>query len=165
MKRGVGGEDIKGIPAGLSNDRSIPQKVCQIEWRGPTLPAAENISRPPQQQVLLGECKTIAGAHESLDPGCRRGRSLTDRPTDSLHTAPGDAATQLMKLCQAEGLGIENGHQGGLRHIDSHLNHTGRHQYVKATSTEVGHDASLAVRLHPPVQQPQPKRFQLSVGE
>ncbi len=42
--------------------------------------------------------------------------------------APADPAAQLMELGETEALGMLDDHDGGLGHVDAHLDHRGRYQ-------------------------------------
>ena len=41
-----------------------------------------------------------------------------------------DTAAELVKLGQSEAVGIFNDHQGGVGHINAHLDHRRRHEEV-----------------------------------
>ena len=61
-----------------------------------------------------------------------------------------DAAAQLMKLRQPEPLGMLDDHDGGVRHVDAHLDHRRRHQHLHVTRANARIEAPL-VGLQPSV--------------
>ncbi len=80
-------------------------------------------------------------------------------------SASPDPATELVELGDAEAVGVEDDHHGGVGDVDPDLDHGGGHQHVEVTSPEGVHRRVLLVGWHPPVQQPDAQALQLLVPE
>ncbi|RMS11058.1 hypothetical protein ALP75_204885 [Pseudomonas syringae pv. actinidiae] len=69
-----------------------------------------------------------------------------------------------MQLGQAKALGVFDDHQAGIRHIDTDLDHRGRHQQLQRALLEFSHDRGFFCGFHAPVDQPDANLAQ-STGE
>ena len=60
--------------------------------------------------------------------------------------AAADAAAQLVQLRDAEAVGVEDDHDGGVGDVDADLDDRRGDEHVDAPGREVGHRAVLVVR-------------------
>ncbi len=67
-------------------------------------------------------------------------------------SATPDTSAQLMKLSEAELLGVFDDHQRGVRHVHAHFHHGGGEEHLGAISAKVGHHRFLFFRFEPSVQ-------------
>ena len=65
-----------------------------------------------------------------------------------------------MHLRQPEPLRMLNHHHARVRHIDTDFDHRGRDQHIGLAALKAPHRDFLVIRVHPPVQQPQPQSGQ-----
>ena len=70
-----------------------------------------------------------------------------------------------MELGDAEPGRVENHHDRGVRHIDAHLNHRGRHEHVDRTGSEESHRLLLFGPPYPAVEKAQAQPSQLTSGQ
>ncbi|MNS21388.1 hypothetical protein D3C72_531490 [compost metagenome] len=73
---------------------------------------------------------------------------------------PANPAAKLMKLGQAEPVGVHNNHQRGVRHVYADLDHGRRDEELHLVRIELAHHFFLLGRRHPAVQQ-----THLEIGE
>ena len=89
-------------------------------------------------------------------PGCPRRASVTSRHSPA-RAAPADPAAQLVQLGDAEPVGVQHDHHGGVGHVDADLDHRGGHQHVELAGGEVAHHRVLLVGRQPAVQDADPQ--------
>ena len=76
-------------------------------------------------------------------PPCPR-RRLGDQQAQPGAAAPADPAAQLVQLRDAEAVGVQHDHHGGVRHVHADLDHGGGDQHVDASAGgEPGHHVVL----------------------
>jgi len=63
---------------------------------------------------------------------------------------PPHAAAQLMQLGQAEAVGVQDDHHGGLGHVHPHLDDGGGHQDGSSAGGESHHGGGLVLAAHTP---------------
>ena len=88
-------------------------------------------------------------------------RALVEQEAGRALGAAADAAAQLMKLRQAEALGMLDHHHACFRHVDADLDHRGRDQKPRLALGEARHGAILVGAAHAAVDEStsSPKRF------
>ena len=122
----------------------------------PALPRAEHFAAPAQPQILLGDDEPVLGPAHHIEPlPCRLGQRLAvEQDAGGWFGAAPDPAAQLMQLRQAEALGMLDDHDRGIRHIDAHLDHRGRHQDGDFARGKRCHHAVLVLAREAPMHQP-----------
>ena len=86
------------------------------------LAAAEEISRPAQLQILLGNAETVMrGAQRPQTLQRLRTPVVRDENAVGFRLTAADAPAKLMKLGQAETVGVFDHHQSSVRNIHAHL--------------------------------------------
>ena len=66
-----------------------------------------------------------------------------------------DSTTKLMELGDPEPIGVEDHHDGGVRDVDTDLDHGGGDEHVEVAGPEVIHDRRLLRRRDPTMEQPE----------
>ena len=92
------------------------------------------------------------------------GGGLGDQQAQTRRAAPADPAAQLVQLGDAEPVGVEHDHHGGVGHVDADLDHRGRDQHVELAGGEVAHHGVLLVGRQPAVQHADPQPVQRPLG-
>ena len=67
--------------------------------------------------------------------------------------AAADAAAELVELGEAEALGFEDDHDGGVGNVDADFDDAGGDEGVEFAGAEAAHDVFFFVRLEPAVEQ------------
>ena len=84
---------------------------------------------------------------------CRRaGAALGDEQAQTGVRATADAAAQLVQLRDAEPVGVEHDHHGGVRYVDTDLDHRRGDEHVDVAARRTAHHVVLRVGRQPPVQ-------------
>ena len=123
-----------------STANTKPARSAASVTRRVTTPAAEKITRPAQAKILVGDEKTILGLAQQREPFARR---LTDFVVMQKETIPfrspsADAATELVKLREAEAFGMLDDHDIRFRHVHADLDHRGGDENSRGPGGEVG---------------------------
>ena len=86
------------------------------------LPYPTYLTRTPEGQVPLGYLKAVRRSAHRFDPGSSILRTgLADKKAETAHLAPPHPAPELVKLRQAETMGILDHHDCGVPHVDPDL--------------------------------------------
>ena len=118
------------------------------------LPSAEEIAGATQPQVGFGDLEAVVGGAQGLQPlPGGFGFGLMHEETIALALSAAHPAAQLVQLAQTEKVGVLHDHQGGPRHVHTHLDDGGGHQYIQITGGKGPHDGLFFGRLQLAVHQ------------
>ena len=106
-----------------------------------------------QTKVHLGERKAVRGLFERLETVLRRRSAavalgVRHDQAGARHAAAAHAAAQLVQGRQAKALTVLDNHDGGVGHVDAHLDHRGRNEHVDLAALEGVDHAILLPRRH-----------------
>ena len=82
---GVGGDQRLGVAAGFVHDGRVAQQVGDPQRRQAVLPRAEQLARPAQREVDLGQPEAVGRSTKAFEPlvrllGLRRRRTRSRSP-------------------------------------------------------------------------------------
>jgi hypothetical protein len=134
-KLGIDGQHGLGFFARQFDQTDIGAKIRETKLGRAALARAQQIASAAAAQILLGDAKSILkGGHDTQtieNVGVvRQGQKIALR----LLRAPPDPAAQLVKLGQAEALGVLDDHDPRPRQIHADLDHRRRHQDIERPS-------------------------------
>ena len=109
------------------------------------LAGSKDVAFLAQAQVGLGKLETVGRVREGLQARSARVREFVAMHGDAQRGQGGasDAPAQLMKLGKAELLGVEDNHEGRLRHVDANLDDGCGDEEGCAPGGEILHDLRL----------------------
>ncbi len=121
------------------------------------LARAEKFAGAAQLQVQFGELKSIGCARECVEPlpGFFGQRLGSNQDAVRFFGPAADASAQLVKLREAEPLGVLNHHNRCVGNVHSHLDDRRGHQRLDFTPAETLHDFFFFFARQPPVEQAQ----------
>ena len=87
----------------------------------------------PELEIDLRQLEAIGRRHERLEAGLAVGGGrITDEEAAAGVLASADPAPKLVELGDAEPVGVEHHHHGGVRHIDTDLDDRGGDEDVES---------------------------------
>src|ERR687897_3758349 len=148
---------------GLLHPFAIAAQRRQLQVAAALLPLPHDRALAPQVEVDLGQGEPVGAADQRTQPclGLRR-LGLADQVAPRPLAPPAHAAPELVELGDAEAVGIEDHHDGGVGDVDAHLDHRRGHQHVEPALAELVHRGVLVGRAQATVQQPEAKPGQLA---
>ena len=127
----------------------MPDRVGEAIGGEAALFQAQRVTAAAQAEILFRDLEPVLGAAQGLKPqprGLAQNTFLAVVPAAvqqdagaGLGTAS-DPPPELVKLGQAEAVGVFDDHDGGVGHIDPDLDHGGGDQQGNAAVGEIGHD-------------------------
>ena len=110
----------------------------------------EKITRPPHFQILIGNFQSFLSFAQGRKPlpGGTFPVAFGNQDTVGLRISSAHPASQLVQLRQSEAFGVFHNHQGGIGHIDPHLNDGGGDQHLYFVPGKGGHDLLFFLGLH-----------------
>ena len=98
------------------------REEAQVSGRA-RLAGSKHVAFLAQTQVSLGELETVGSIREGLQARSARVCEFVSMHSDAQRGqgGPSDASAQLMELGETELLGVEDDHEGRLRHVDADL--------------------------------------------
>ncbi len=123
------------------------RRFCRLE-RNPDCDLPEDVALAALVEVDPAQLEPVGGRRHRVQPLARRGAGLGagDQQAEPREPAPADPAPELVELGDAEPLGVEEHHRGGVGDVDAHLDHGGRDQDVDLPGGEGAHGRLLLVR-------------------
>jgi len=137
-----------------SSSSRFAQGIGYVKAEFPGLPRAKKFAGSANQQVRLGDFKTICGADHGFEPRAAIVRHASRRHQDAVRflRAAADAPAKLVQLCQAEALGMLDHHHGGVGYVHADFDHRRGHQNLHFISPEALHHIIFFFARHPPMQ-------------
>ena len=126
----VAGEDVfRKVRRALDQGRRL-RPGRQPEARIAALARAQHLAAAAQPQILLGDHEAVVDLPQNVEARLRgfRKRGLVEQHAGGLRRAAPHAPAQLVKLGQAEHLGVLDNHHRGVGHVDAHLDDRRRDQ-------------------------------------
>ena len=128
-------------------------QVHKAQGHAAVLAITQDLALVAQTQVHLGERKAVRGLLERLEAVlCRRGAAIAlgvrHDQAGARHAAAAHATAQLVQGRQAKALTVLDDHDGGVGHVDAHLDHRGRYEHVDLAMLEGSDHAVLLPRRH-----------------
>ena len=152
---GVTGEDPLGVFSGVVEEVGFAGEVGKAELGQSVLARAEELARAPEPEVDFGDFKPGGGLDQGLQAGeCVRAGGGGERVLAGKEQAvgqvrsPADAAAELVELGQAEAVGIENGDDGRVGHVDTDFDDGGGQKHIGLAGAEGVHDLLLLLGGH-----------------
>ena len=111
---------------------------------------ALQVARSAQFQIGFGNAETIVGiAHDINALACLLTElEWCDEDAETLVGTTAYASSELVELRESEALGVENHHDGGIRHIHTHLDHGGGDEDLGLTTYKALHLSFLLTGFH-----------------
>src|SRR5690349_11694141 len=161
--RGLAAEDLVRGRARRLDQTDVALRIGEAQQRHARLTRAQEFAGPADQQILPGDLEPVVCAVDHLQTRLRgfRHRLLEEQHAGAFLRAAAHAAAQLMKLREAEALGVLYHHQGRVGHIDADFDHRGGDQHADLAADEALHGRRFFIRLHPAVQKPNGQLRQL----
>ena len=128
-------------------------EVNKAQGHAAMLAVTQDFTLVAQTQVHLGERKAVRGLFERLETVlCRRCAAVAlgvrHNQAGARHAAAAHAAAQLVQGSQTKALAILDNHDGGIGHVDAHLDHRSRDEHVNLATLEGIDDPILLPRRH-----------------
>src|SRR5579864_508213 len=121
---------------------AVAQRIGDVKAKVASLTRAEKFSRTTKLQIRFGDFKPVGSANHRFEASasvvCHSTGS--DQNAVGLFRAAADAATQLMKLREAETLRVFDDHDGGVRHVHPNFNDCGGHENLDFVFAKALHD-------------------------
>lgn len=110
------------IDPGMRQELSVGRQIPDPQTHDTVLCGADDISGPPEPQVLLGDIESAIMSLEDLEPGGRFARKIVrDGDAEGFVLTTADAAPELMQLRQTESIGVLDDHERCVGHVDTDL--------------------------------------------
>ena len=119
----LGRRSLKRFASRLFEKLPVADEVGHAEAEGTVLPLAEKLARPPEGEIRLGDPKTIPFPLDDPEPLLRPGRDRPprDEKAPGGKIAPANAPADLVKLGEAEPVGVLDDHHRRPLKVDSDL--------------------------------------------
>ena len=151
----VGGDEVGRLGAGGDDEVLVAQQRQQAQLAAAAgLRRAEHVALAALLDVEAGQLEAVGGGRDGVQPlaGRRAGLGVGDEQAEPRQAAAADPAAQLVQLRDAEAVGVQDRHDGGVGDVDADLDDGGRDQDVEPPGGEVGHRAVLVLGREPAVQ-------------
>ena len=148
---GVVLEDVARGFAAESHEVAVLRQVGNAQVEGHSaLGCAFKVARPAVAHILFGNHEAICALHHRLDAsqGGRGEFVARNQNAVTLFRAAAHTSAKLVKLCQAEPLGILDDHHRSIGHVYAHLNHRGADQNLRAARGKLRHRCLLVGGQH-----------------
>ena len=139
--RGIAGNG-EGFFAGEFEEFAIAQRIGNVEAEFAGLAGAKEFAGAAKLQIGLGNFETVGGADHGFETsasfiGEARGRN---EDAGGFLRAAADASAQLVKLGEAETLGMFDDHDGGVGNVDANFDDGGGDEDLHFIAAETLHD-------------------------
>src|SRR5918994_2052621 len=123
---------------GLLHPFAVAAQRRQLQVAAALLPLPHDRALAPQVEVDIGQGEPVGAADQGTQArrGLRRLR-LADQVAPRPLAPPAHAAPELVELGDAEAVGVEDHHDGGVGDVDAHLDHRRGHQQVEPALAEL----------------------------
>src|ERR1700682_2708853 len=144
--RGSVGEG-EGFAAGLLEEFAVAERVGDVETKGAGLAGAEEFAGAAKLEIGFGDFKAVGGAHHGFEAGAGfvGHAHRADKDAVGFLRAAADASAKLMKLREAEALGVLDDHDRGVGDIDADFDDGGGDKDLHFIFAELLHDVVFFV--------------------
>ncbi len=120
----------------------IAKRLCDGKCRVAGLPGAEEFARTALLKVALGNLKSVGRGNHGFDSLAALASDFLagDEDTVGLFLTATDSAAKLVKLGEAEAVGVLDDHDGGIRDIDADFDDGGSDENLDFVAAELLHD-------------------------
>ena len=152
----------RSIVAASRSTRRLTRLERKPDWLAPSTSPSRRCSRS-----IAAELEAVGGRGHGVEPlaGGRARLGARDQQAQAGQAAPADPAAQLVELGDAEPVGVEEHHRGGVVDVDADLDDRGGDEDVDLAGREGPHGAVLVVGGQPAVEHGDPQPGERSGGE
>jgi len=143
-----GGGEALGFEFGEFEDGAVAEEVSDAEFGQAGLAGAEEFTGAALLEVELGEFEAVLSGDHGVEAGfCLLGDLFAGHEDAiAFGGAATDAPAELVKLGEAEAVGVVDDHDGGVGDVDADLDDGGGDEDVDVAAMETGHGDLFVVR-------------------